>query len=71
MRTGLGRLGVRPDIAERILNHVSSRSEVEDTYDLHLYLDPMRGALEKWEQHLQKILNSAECGDPLPCAATA
>jgi hypothetical protein len=41
MRTGLGRLGVRPDIAERILNHVSSRSEVEDTYDLHLYLDPI------------------------------
>jgi integrase len=52
LRTGLGRLGVRPDIAERVLNHVSSRTEVEDTYDLNLYLPELRDAIEKWEAHL-------------------
>lgn len=52
LRTGLGRLGVRPDIAERVLNHVSSRTEVEDTYDLNLYLPELRDAMEKWEAHL-------------------
>ena len=28
-RTGLGKLGVRSDIAERIVNHISAQSEME------------------------------------------
>jgi hypothetical protein len=34
-RTTLGRLKVRPDIAERLVNHVSARTEMEETYDLY------------------------------------
>ena len=42
-RTGLARLGVRIDIAERVLNH--ARERIEATYDLHEYIDEKRDAL--------------------------
>jgi integrase len=48
-RSGLGRLGTRPDIAERLVNHASSRSEMEETYDLYTYLREMREAMQTWE----------------------
>lgn len=51
-RSGLGRLGVRPDIAERLVNHVSSRSEMEETCDLWSYLPEMREAMGRWESYL-------------------
>jgi hypothetical protein len=49
-RTNLGRLKVRPDIAERLVNHASARTEMEETYDLYTYLPEMREAMEKWEE---------------------
>lgn len=55
-RTNLGRLKVRPDIAERIVNHISSRSEMEEVYDLYGYLPEMREAINSWEVHLQSML---------------
>jgi integrase len=54
-RSGLGRLGVRPDIAERLVNHASSRSEMEETYDLYTYLPEMREAMETWETFVQTV----------------
>ncbi len=57
-RTNLGRLGVRPDIAERLVNHVSSRSDLEDVYDCWSYLPEMRAAIEKWEAHVTAITAS-------------
>ena len=54
-RSGLGRLGVRPDIAERLVNHVSSRTEMEETYDLYTYLPEMRDAMERWEAFVQSV----------------
>lgn len=55
-RTNLGRLKVRPDIAERLVNHISARTEMEETYDLHLYLEEMRDAMERWERHISSLL---------------
>jgi integrase len=55
-RTNLGRLKVRPDIAERLVNHISARTEMEETYDLHLYLEEMRDAMERWECHISSLL---------------
>ena len=55
-RTNLGRLGVAPHIAERVVNHVSARSDMERTYDLHRYLPEMRDAIERWETHLTALL---------------
>lgn len=55
-RTNLGRLKVRPDIAERLVNHISSRTEMEEVYDLYTYLPEMREAMEKWEAFIQTLL---------------
>jgi integrase len=55
-RTGLGKLGVKTDIAERVLNH--ARERIEATYDVHQYLSEKRDALEKWAQHLADLRDS-------------
>lgn len=55
-RSGLGRLGVRPDIAERLVNHVSSRTEMEETYDLWSYLPEMRTAMKAWECYVMEVV---------------
>lgn len=44
-RTNLGRLKVRPDIAERLVNHASARTEMEETYNLYTYLPEMPKAV--------------------------
>jgi integrase len=54
-RTTLGRLKVRPDIAERLVNHISARTEMEETYDLYTYLPEMREAMEKWEAFVRSV----------------
>jgi hypothetical protein len=55
-RTTLGRLKVRPDVAERLVNHISARTDMEETYDLYTYLPEMREAMEKWEAFLQTVI---------------
>jgi integrase len=57
-RTGLARLGVKVDIAERVLNH--ARERIEATYDVHEYLDEKRDALDRWEKHLVELRDAAE-----------
>jgi len=52
-RTGLARLGVRPDIAERILNHAVGG--VAGVYDVHSYMDEKRDALDRWASHLEEL----------------
>jgi integrase len=54
-RTNLGRLKVRPDIAERLVNHITARTEMEETYDLYTYLPEMREAMLMWEAFLQGL----------------
>lgn len=55
-RTGLASLGVAPHIAERLVNHISARTEMEETYDL--YLSEMREAMKRWDGHLSKLLEN-------------
>lgn len=55
-RSNLGRLGVAPHLAERMINHVSSRSPLEDTYDIWPYLDEIRAEQTKYEQWLGELL---------------
>jgi integrase len=52
-RTGLARLGVKVDVAERVLNH--ARERMEATYDVHDYLAEKREALEKWAKYLADL----------------
>lgn len=54
VRTGLARLGVRPDIAERVVNHRPEK--IIATYDVHQYMDERRDALERWAAHLQALM---------------
>jgi integrase len=56
VRTGLAKLGVRPDIAERCLNH--AQPGIVATYDVHQYLDEKRDALTRWATHLRKLANA-------------
>jgi integrase len=52
-RTGLARLKVSRDIAERVLNH--ARDKIEDTYDVFDYLDEKRVALSLWGDYLREL----------------
>ena len=53
VRTGLAKLGIRPDIAERCLNH--AQPGIIATYDTHHYLEEKRDALTQWADHLQAL----------------
>ena len=54
-RTIHAKIGTPPHIAERLVNHVSARSEMENVYDRHTYLPEMRLAVENYEKFLQSI----------------
>jgi integrase len=59
-RSNLARLKVPPHIAERLINHVSSRTEVEKIYDRHLYLDDMRDTVEKYDAWFRKLISGQD-----------
>jgi len=53
--TGLQRLGVRLEVTEAILNHVSgSRAGVVGIYQRHDWADEKRAALEAWERFVME-----------------
>jgi len=57
--TGLQKLGVRIEVIEALLNHISgTRAGIVGTYQRHHYADEMREAVERWEAHLHKILEA-------------
>lgn len=51
VRTGLSRLGTRPDIAERVIGH-SVGGRLGETYDLYSYRDEKLAALGAWGAHV-------------------
>lgn len=55
--TGLQRLGVRFEVTEAVLNHVSgSRSGVAGVYQRHNWRDEKRAALDAWADHVLALL---------------
>ncbi len=50
MRTGLGRIGVPPHIAELLINHV--KGGIEAVYDRYSYAAEKRDALARWAAHV-------------------
>jgi integrase len=56
LRTGLGRLKVPGELAERCIGHLVG-SRVERVYDRADYLEERRAALMKWEAHLVKVVS--------------
>jgi integrase len=53
-RTNFSKLGILPDIGERVLGHVVGG--IRGVYDKHLFEDEKRAALERWAVHLQGIV---------------
>jgi integrase len=61
MATGLQRLGVRFEVTEAVLNHVSgAKSGVAGIYQRHDWADEKRSALEAWALHLLTIAGGSE-----------
>ncbi len=54
VRTGLSRLGIRPDIAERVIGH-SVGGKLGETYDIYSYRDEKLQALQAWETHITSL----------------
>jgi integrase len=55
-RTGLAALAVPNEIAEACLNHVSTRSALERTYNRFDYRNEILAALTRWQQHVAEII---------------
>jgi len=64
MATGLQRLGVRLEVTEAILNHVSgSRAGIVGIYQRHEWADEKRAALNAWGDHVEAIVEGRERQD--------
>src|SRR4051794_20237112 len=69
VRTGLGRLGVEPEIAELMLNH-APRDELASIYDRGDYWTRRREAADRWAQHVVEKVEHGIPEHPLPIEAT-
>jgi integrase len=65
--TGLQRLGVRFEVTEAVLNHVSgSKSGVAGVYQRHDWKEEKRSALEGWGRHVEGLLRRGTKGEVIP-----
>lgn len=55
MRTGIGKFGVAPHIAELVIGHI--RGGVQAIYDRHKYEREIEQALALWAEHVASILD--------------
>ena len=68
--TGLQRLGVRIEVTEAVLNHVSgARGGIVGVYQTHDYLDEKREALEAWGAKVVGLVEGRESGKVVPLRA--
>jgi integrase len=58
IRTGLGRIGVAPHIAELLINHI--QGGVQAVYDKYSYGAEKRAALARWADHVLAITEGRE-----------
>jgi integrase len=64
LATGLQRLGVRLEVTEASLNHVSgSRAGIVGVYQRHDYAAEKRRALDLWAAHISAIVGTGEAAD--------
>jgi integrase len=66
MRTGLGRLGVPPHIAELAINHV--KAGIVAVYDKHTYQGEVAAALAQWAEHVLAVVEGRK-GKVVPLRA--
>lgn len=72
MATGFQRLGIRLEVTEAMLNHVSgSRSGIVGVYQRHGWAQEKAAAAEAWAAHLLAEVAGAEAGGNVVALATA
>jgi len=70
MATGFQRLGVRFEVTEATLNHISgAKGGVAGIYQKHNWADEKRAALEAWARHVAAILTPAEATNVVSISA--
>ena len=61
LATGMQRLGVRLEVTEAVLNHVSgSRAGIVGVYQRHEYGPEKRAALDAWAREVERIIGRGE-----------
>lgn len=61
LATGLQRLGVRLEVTEAVLNHVSgSRAGIVGVYQRHDWAEEKRAALEAWAEFVTKLIDPSK-----------
>jgi hypothetical protein len=58
MRSGLGKLGIQPHVAELVINHV--RGGVEAIYDRYRYEREIAAALALWAEYVLALVEKRE-----------
>ena len=58
MRSGLGRLGIPPHVAELAINHV--KGGVEGVYDRHTYSREIGAALALWSDYVSAVVEGRQ-----------
>jgi hypothetical protein len=70
LATGLQRLGVRFEVTEAVLNHVSgSKGGVAGIYQRHDWAQEKAVALEAWAGHVEHLLTGADKANVLHLGA--
>jgi integrase len=60
VRTRMAKLGIKPHIAELILNHVGHKAGIGGVYDTHDYVAEIAEALAIWSRRLMEVVQPAE-----------
>ena len=61
LATGLQRLGVRLEVTEAVLNHLSgSRAGIVGIYQRHDWAEEKRSALDAWSAHLLAVVDGRQ-----------
>jgi integrase len=68
LATGFQRLGIRFEVTEAVLNHVSgaSRSGVAAVYQRHTWAEEKRAALIAWAEFLDRLTAPPQAGNVVP-----
>ena len=56
VRTGLSKIGIKPHVAELVLNHTGHKAGIGGVYDHYDYEPEIADALAGWEAHLLAIV---------------
>lgn len=65
--TGMQKLGVRFEVTEAVLNHVSgSKAGVAGVYQRHDWKAEKRDALDAWAAHVERVANDADRTNVVP-----